>query len=382
VRILQIHTRYRIAGGEDAVADAEASLLEGAGHEVVRWRHDNPGGALSAVAALALSPWNPVQGNRLVKAAAGAAPDIAHVHNLWFATSAAGLRGIKKLGIPIVMTLHNYRLACANGLLQRDGAPCERCIASHPWHAVRYGCYRDSRPASIPAAGTIAFNRAVGTWTRHVDRFLALTEFARGRMIAAGLPQEKVIVKPNFVSDPGPRPRPPSASDYVLFAGRLSPEKGIATLLAAWRRKPTGGLRLLVAGDGPLAATLGTDLPSGVEMLGRVAPERVGELMLGARALLFPSEWYEGQPMTLLEAFAAALPVVVSDLGSMTEMIADLGPDWLVPPGDPAAWAAAIAGLDDPAAVDRASVIARRMYDETYSEERGIANLEAAYRAL
>lgn len=117
-------------------------------------------------------------------------------------------------------------------------------------------------------------------------------------------------------------------------------------------------------------------------MLGRVGPERIGELMLGARALLFPSEWYEGQPMTLLEALAAALPVVVSDLGSMTEMIADLGPDWLIPPGDPAAWAAAIAGLDDPAAVDRASVIARRMYDETYSEERGIANLEAAYRAL
>lgn len=382
MRILQIHTRYRIAGGEDAVADAEASLLEAAGHEVVRWRHDNPDGALSAAAALALAPWNPLQGNRLVKAAAGATPDVAHVHNLWFATSAAGLRGIKKLGIPIVMTLHNYRLACANGLLQRDGSPCERCIASHPWHAVRYGCYRGSRPASIPAAATIAFNRAVGTWTRHVDRFLALTEFTRGRMTAAGLPQEKVVVKPNFVSDPGPRPRPPSASDYVLFAGRLSPEKGIATLLAAWGRKRTRGLRLLVAGDGPLAATLRTDLPSGVEMLGRVGPKRVGELMLGARALLFPSEWYEGQPMTLLEAFAAALPVVASDLGSMTEMIADLGPDWLIPPGDPAAWAAAIAGLDDPAAVDRASVIARRMYDETYSEERGIANLEAAYRAL
>lgn len=381
MRVLQVHTEYREAGGEDAVVAAEAGLLRAGGHEVIQWTNQNPAGGAAALRALLLSPANRAAAKAVEQAARREQPDAVHVHNTWYATSPAVFRALQEaVSGPIVMTLHNYRLMCANGLLLRDGVPCELCVGSGPWNAVRFGCYRNSRALSTAAAVTISVNRRRRTWTEGVDRFLALTEFAKGRMEAGGLPAAKLEVKANFVPDPGARKVPASESRQVLFVGRVTPEKGVATLLKAWSEAAPPGLELVVAGDGPQFAELQARSVPGVTMLGRIDRAEVQRLMFQSRALAFPSEWYEGMPMTLLEAFASGLPVVGSNLGSMTEMLEPFGSRWLAAPGSVEDWAEKLANITNDVAVADAAAIARRLWEDSYGPEKALANLEHAYR--
>jgi len=379
VRILQIHTRYREAGGEDGVVDAEADLLRGAGHDVVRVRVENPESPIPTLGALAVAPYNPVSASRIPRTIAEARPDVAHVHNTWFALSPSVIRALDRAGIPTVMTLHNYRLTCANGLLLRDGAPCELCIDGSSWNAIRHRCYRGSAALSATVAATTELHRALGTWTRRLDGMLALTEFAAGRMTAAGFPPEMIRVKPNFVRDPGPRPLPPSASDVVLFVGRLSEEKGVNVLLDAWRLAHPAALRLRIVGDGPLRERISRNLPQGVELVGRLSPVEVASEMLSARALAFPSISFEMQPLVVLEAFAASLPTLVSAHGGPAEIAAPLGPEWQASPGDVDAWANSLAALADRRQVDHIGALARHVFEDRFAPDRGVINLESAY---
>jgi hypothetical protein len=158
LRVLQVHTHYREEGGEDSVVRAEAELLRSAGHDVVVHQARNPSGALATGASLAMSPWNPLAAREVRRLAERVRPDVAHVHNTWYALSPSVLAALSAAAVPVVMTLHNYRLLCANAQLFRDGRPCEDCVGSHPWHGVRHRCYRGSALASAPAAATIAFN--------------------------------------------------------------------------------------------------------------------------------------------------------------------------------------------------------------------------------
>jgi glycosyltransferase involved in cell wall biosynthesis len=275
------------------------------------------------------------------------------------------------------MTLHNYRLLCANAMLFREGRVCEDCIGTSPWRAVPHRCYRNSMFASAVAATAIDIPRRLGVWD-DVDLFISLTEFARERFVAGGLPATKLLVKPNFVDDPGPRPNLPSTSNTVLFVGRLSTEKGVRTLLEAWHSSDLAGLELLVVGDGPLREELESTAPRGVRFAGRVAPERVSELMLRSRGMVFPSVWYEGQPMVLLEALAAGLPVVASDIGGIPETVA--GHSVLVAPGDRTSWTRALERLADAEWVDSASAANRAVYESRYAPEVALGELEGAYR--
>ena len=334
MKVLQIHNEYRQAGGEDGVLAAEAKLLRDAGHEVVQWIEANPESAVSTGLSLAGAPWNPRRAREAKRKVEEISPDIVHVHNTWFSLSPAVISAAASAGASVVMTLHNYRLGCINAQLIRDGKPCELCIGAGPWSGVRYRCYRDSMAVSAVAAATVALNRRLGTWSRSVSRFFALTDFAKGRMVEAGLPAEKVMVKRNFVPDPGPRATPPSASNTVLFVGRLSPEKGVATALRAWAQHPPSGLEFEIVGDGPVKEELEAMGVAGVRFLGLRDHAEVKDRMRSARALVFPSEWYEGMPMTLVEAFSSGLPVLASDLGSMSEMIAPIDEGWLVRAGD------------------------------------------------
>jgi glycosyltransferase involved in cell wall biosynthesis len=381
MKVLQVHTRYRQPGGEDTVVSAEAELLRSAGHQVVQVQAENPAGALPTAGALVLAPWNPRSADRLARAVEQHRPDVAHVHNTWFALSPSIFPAIRKGEIPVVMTLHNYRLVCSNGLLFRDGHPCEDCVGTHPWHGVVHRCYRDSVAASTVAATTIAVHQARGTWSRQVDLFLALTEFSRGRLVAGGLPADRVIVKPNFTLDPGPRSYPPSTSRTLLFAGRLSREKGVDMLLRAWATADTGPLELVVIGDGPMEKELREAAPSGVRFLGRLSPEALQDQLLRSRALVFPSRAYETQGMVIVEALAAGVPVLASDLGAVPETVT-LGPDWLVAPGDLAAWAEGLERLCSDELVDQAGTAARSIYEGRFSPSVGLANLEAAYRRV
>jgi glycosyltransferase involved in cell wall biosynthesis len=378
MRILQLHTRYRQPGGEDRVVETEAELLRAAKHDVFTHLEANPVG-VGATGPFAAAPWNPVAAKRVRRVAERFRPDVAHVHNTWFAMSPAALTPLRRLGIPVVMSLHNYRLTCAAGTLFRNGRPCEDCVGSHPWHAVEHRCYRGSRPSSAVAAATIALHRRRGTWRTEVDRFLALTEFGRQEFIAAGLPDDRIIVKSNSVDDPGPRPQPPSASDTVVFLGRLSEEKGITTLLEAWRRM-SPDLRLVIVGAGPLEATARQQAGGAVEFLGAQPTEAVTSLLLSARALVFPSIWFEGQGLVALEAAAAGLPVLLSDLGAMTELFAPEATDLLFPAGDATALEGRLLRLGDDAFVDSWGRFTRRRFEERYTHEIARRRLEEAYR--
>lgn len=380
MRVLQVHTDYRSAGGEHAVVRHEAALLRRLGHEVVEHRVENPTGVVATAATLALAPANPLAARAASRAAAHARPDVVHVHNTWFALSPAVLSAFRRAGLPVVMTLHNYRVACAKGILYRDGAPCEACVGSHPWHAVRHGCWHGPL-LSVPAAATIALHRGLDTYSRAVDVFLALNPIAREVFMRAGLPADRIRVKPNAVPDPGPRPAPPTAARTVLYVGRLSAEKGVDTLLAAWRLLGHTTLELAIVGDGPLRASLERQAPPGVRFTGWVSEDEVGRLMLSARALALPVVSPEGAPIVGITALGAGLPVVASRIGALPDMLGSLGDAWLAPPGDAHGWAAALRAVQDDAGVDAAGARARALYERAYSEPVLATALLDAYDA-
>ena len=221
-----------------------------------------------------------------------------------------------------MMTVHNYRLMCINGMLLRDDKPCEDCVGRSPWPGVRYRCYRNSAIASTAAAATIVYNRRRNTWADGVDLYLAPTEFVRGRLLDGGFPANRVQVTPHFVEDPGPRPAPPSQSQTVLHVGRLSADKGTHSLLDAWAALGDPDLELVCIGDGPLREELTRRRVPRVRFVGAVSAGEVRDWMLRARVLVATSIWYETFGLVVAEAMAAGLPVIVPAGGALAEVAA------------------------------------------------------------
>jgi glycosyltransferase involved in cell wall biosynthesis len=245
---------------------------------------------------------------------------------------------------------------------------------------VLHGCYQNSRKTTAVAAGMIAAHKLLGTWSHVVDRYIALTEFARKKFIEGGLPAEKIVVKPNFIDpDPGCGD---GQGGYALFAGRLAPEKGIATLIGGWDRLG-GGLTLHVAGDGPLAGQVreAASRNPRIVWLGALRAQQMSKQMQGARFLVCPSVWYESFGLVIVEAFATGLPVVGSDLGAMAELIENERTGLLFPPGDEAALARAVQSLiDRPALLAYMRGEARREYEQYYTASRNYEILMSIYR--
>jgi glycosyltransferase involved in cell wall biosynthesis len=379
MRVLQIHAPYREAGGEDVVSRDEASLLRSAGHEVFEHRVPNPQERAQTLAALALAPWNPVSANEIRGVVERFQPDVAHVHNTWFRLSPSVPCAVHELGVPVVMTLHNYRLLCVNGLLLRDGRVCEDCVGTHPWRGVWHRCYHGSTPLSAIAASTIAVGRLRHTWDHAIDRFIAPSAFIAAKVVAGGVASQKITVKPHGVEDPGHRVDPASQSSTVLFVGRLSPEKGLPMLLDAWERLLPTSLELVVVGDGPQRDLLRRRYTSGVRFLGWRPREEVRQLMLTARALVFPSIWYESFALTVVEALAAGLPVLAAGLGAAGEIVRTVAPDLLVQSADADGWAAALRQLESSELVDQAARRARALYESTYTRQDSLTQLVDIY---
>lgn len=376
MRVLQVHTRYRERGGEDSVVSAERAMLSAAGHTVETHEFENPSSAKAAAGALLKSSWNRQAAAQVVETALRFGADVVHVHNTWFALSPVVFRSLSAAGFPTVATMHNYRLNCVNSLLYRDGRPCEECVGHLPWRGVMHRCYRGSAIQSGAVAVTITTHRAAGTW-REVDVVIALTEFAADRLVLAGVPRDRVIVKPNTVEDPGERLRPASESDVVLYVGRLIESKGILDLVGAWRRISEGNLRLVVMGDGPLLATLRQTETAGIEVRGAVEPIEVANAMRDARALVIPSRGFEGLPMVMIEGLAAGLPVIVPDHGAFPDLLGDAG--WSFSAGDPGSLGERLDLLNAPEAVTQRGGAARRRYEELFSPRVGLPALEEAY---
>ena len=344
MRILFVHNRYQQAGGEDRVVQAESALLRARGHAVEMMEEDNDGIAGWADAAITAgrAVYSFSAAGEIRKRIERFKPDLVHIHNFFPRLSPSIHYACHSAHVPVVQTLHNYRLLCPASTFVRDGKLCEDCLGKAvPWPAVQHGCYRQSRGASAAVANMLTLHRAAGTWNRTVTRFIALTEFARRKFIEGGLPAEKIMVKPNFVDpDPG---MGRGAGGYALFVGRLSEEKGIRTLLAAWSLLRNGE-RLKIVGDGPLAQLVKDAAATvrGVEWLGSRGRDDVQQLMGDATVLVFPSIWYEGFPLVLAEAFAVGLPIIASRMGAMEETIAHGDTGALFTPGNAGELAASV----------------------------------------
>jgi len=282
--------------------------------------------------------------------------------------------------VAVVQSLHNFRLLCANAYLYRDGHVCADCVGRWlPWPGVAHACYRESRAASAVVAMLLTAHRAWHTWSEHVDTYIALTTFARDIFVQGGLPAQKIVVKPNFVrGDAGPGP---GRGGYALFVGRLSQEKGVHTLLAAWEHL---GAPLKIVGDGPLSGDVMEAVArhASIEWLGRQPQDRVHALMQEADVLLIPSLWYEGLPMVLVEAFAVGLPAIASNLGALASLVAHERTGRHFRPGDPQDLAAQVEWMfahPDLAAEMRRN--ARAEFEARYTPERNYQLLMDIYQA-
>lgn len=353
---------------------AEATLLRGAGHDVVVDEHANPDG-IAAAPAFARAPWSRGAARDAVARVRAVAPDVVHVHNTWFALTPAIVPAIRATGVPVLATLHNYRLFCLDHTLFRDGAVCTDCVGRSPWPGVQHRCYGNSLPRSVIAGATIAVARRRHAWDA-VDRFLAPSETVKRWHVAAGIAPERIVVKPHFTADPGPRTRAPSASQEVLLPARLAPGKGVVHAVEAWNRAAPAGLTLHVLGDGPDRPAVERAAGPAVVVEGHRPPDEVAARLRAARALLFPSEWLEPFGLVLIEAMAAGLPVVGSAVADAPAIVGDGGE--LAAPDD---LHTTFAALADAGRADEMGRAGRARWEAVYSPGVALGALEAVYRS-
>ncbi len=377
MRVLLVHASYRFRGGEDVAFESEARLLEAAGHTVRTLRFDSADLARNPLAAAVRTVSNPDAAARVGQAAGEFGAEVVHFHNTFPVVSPAACRAAKSAGAAVVQTLHNYRLACVNALLFRSGRVCTDCVGRNPWPGAWRRCYRGSLGASSAAALMLSYHRRKGTWRRDVDLYLAVSGFVRSVALATGLPEDRVRVKPNFLSpDPG---LGAPLREGVALVGRLSPEKGILTVLDAWTRRPELP-PLVVAGDGPCRDAVESAASAGrVRFLGPVPREQALQLVGECQASLQPSLCPDAMPMALVEAYAKGTPVVASNVESLAALVHRGRTGETFVAGDPVDLADTVLRVtrgDDWPAMSGA---ARGEYERLYSEEPARRMLEEAY---
>ena len=353
--VLLVHNVYQQPGGEDRVFETEGGLLEANGHRVLRYTlHNDDVAGLSRAALAARAVWSREAHADILARVRDESVDVVHVHNTLPLASPSVFWAARRGGAATVHTLHNFRTVCPGALLMRDGDLCHDCVGrAVALPAIRHACYRDDRAATAVVAAVAASHRAAGTFTDQVDRFVALSESARDIFVAGGLPADKIAVKANALSE-DPEPGPGGAG--VLFAGRLTEEKGVQVLLDAWAQAPDLPA-LQIAGDGPLAPAVeqAAQADDRITWLGWQDGDAMNTLMGGAALLAAPSLWYEGWPLVATEAMGQGTPVVASDLGAFAEMVEPEWTGYLFPRGDAAALAACVRkALADP---DRLAVM-------------------------
>ena len=393
--VLKVHNLYQQPGGEDESVRCECALLTRAGHTVVEYGRDNHEIATyNFIEKASLGPrtvWASDSCDQIRALLRAEKPDVAHFDNTFPLISPAAYYACREAGVPVVQTLRNYRLVCPGTYLQREGRVCEDCVGRYPWRGVLHGCYRDSRAETGAVALMLSVHRWLGTWNKLVDCYIALTEFARAKFIEAGLPAEKIVVKPNFVysdamavSQQSSIANRESQGSCALFAGRLSPEKGVGTLLAAWQRL-NNHIPLRVVGDGPLRAGLERCARehglSDVSFDGRLNSQQTLAAMERSRFLVFPSEWYETFGRVAVEAFACGVPVIASRLGAMEEIVTDGRTGLHFIPGNADDLAAKVDwAWAHPAEMAAMGRSARAEYEAKYTPERNYAILIGIYK--
>lgn len=373
-RVLIVHNAYQQRGGEDSVVDAELELLRSHGHAVeVFQRHNDELRSVSRWVAAMNALWSRSSSAALLEVVRRFQPDLLHFHNTFPLISPSAYWAARAAGLPVVQTLHNFRLHCPQATYLRNGRICEDCLGRVPWRSIWHGCYRDSRLQSAVLCGMLVFHRALGTYRDKVTRYIALNSFSRRKFVDGGLSAARVAVKPNFVDFELP---PPVAREGFLFVGRLSKEKGIDVMVQAWDLVHRGSL--LVAGIGPEARLLAGR--RAITALGMLSGEAVRARMAASTALVLPSICYDNFPRTLVEAYACGLPVIASRLGSFPELVEDGVTGLLFEPGDPISLAQKLAwALENPDRMAQMGGNARAKYEAEFSADRNYVQLIAIY---
>ncbi|HEV2070009.1 MAG TPA: glycosyltransferase [Acidimicrobiales bacterium] len=390
MKVLLVHNRYRSGSpsGEDRVVDQEAMALASNGHLVERFERFSDDIARRSIGARALVPaqvlWSDEVRRSLRQALQQFRPDVVHVHNTFPLLSPSVLYACRSERVPVVATMHHYRLVCPSGDLFRNGEVCHDCVGRFPLPAVRHGCYRSSVLATLPlAAGGVAHRRA---WRTMVSAYVFLSAAQRDLIAQDGLPSNRLFVKPNFVPPPAVAQKQ-APEDFVVYAGRLTESKGVHTLMDAWDRyrsqSPESHLRLVIAGAGPLeqrVAQWATPRPS-VDWLGMLARDACSALITRARAVIVPSQWEETFGLVVVEAMAAGVPSIASHRGSFPELIQNGVDGVLVEAGNASAWARAFEDIQRNGELYKAlGSAARRTYEQRFSLRANVDQLVRIYR--
>ncbi|MER6098581.1 glycosyltransferase [Streptomyces sp. NPDC001728] len=389
MHVLVVHNRYSSAqpSGENRVVDEEVGLLRAAGHRVDLFERRSDDIAarslLGKVAVPLLVPWNPAVRTELAARLRSERPDVVHVHNVFPLLSPAVLAACADAGVPVVATLHNYTQVCPPGTLHRDGRACTECVGSAAaLPAVRHGCYRNSRLATVPLAVSLAVNRR--RWWSGVQRFLCISAAQRDILVRSGMPAERLAVKHNFVPDPGTART--GDGEHLLFLGRLAEAKGVRLLMTAWDALAADGgvgVPLVIAGAGPLEAEV-TAWAAGrddVRYVGLYDPAQCREAVSRSVGVVAPSMAQETFGLVVAEAMAAGVPAVAAGHGAFVELVEDGVTGLLHRPGDPASLASCLrritTGPDRNREMGRA---ARRRYERGFSPAVGLERLVEEYR--
>ena len=384
MKILMAHDRYRQRGGEDEVYDAETGLLESRGHRVIRHVvHNESIEERRGFRLAAVTVWNRSSRREIRDLIRRERPDLAHFYNTFPLLSPSIYAACRDEGVPVVQSLHNFRLMCANATFFRSGRPCEDCLGKTvPLPAVVHKCYRGGRAATAAVVAMQVTHRGLGTWSKQVDLYLAgFTEFARDKFVRGGIPPEKLVLKPNFVfPDPGPGT---GKGGFALFIGRLTPEKGVQVLVDAWA-KIGSRVPLKIVGDGAMSSVAEAAAKQpGVSWLGRRPLAEVHGLLKDAAFLVFPSTWYEALPRTIVDSLAVGTPILASKIGAMSDLIVDGVNGLHFEPGNPADLADKALNLAaDPPALKRLRAGARADFERQYTADRNYDMIMDAYRRV
>lgn len=386
MRILIVHNFYKNPGGEDVVFEAETELLINNGHEVEQFIANNKDIEQMPRAKLAMNMiWSKDTNRDIQQKIIEFQPDIVHFHNTFMMISPSVYYICRKMGVPVVQTLHNYRLICPNATFYRDNQVCTLCLGkAFASPGVRHGCYRDSHTQSAGVAAMLSFHRMRQTWNQQVDTYISLTNFAKAKFIEAGFPEEKIAVKPNFLKDD------PEVSQcdgrYMLYMGRLTPEKGLRLLLQAWKELAEANMNipLKIIGKGPLDEELQQFVEDNglynVEILGHKHRNEALQILKGATALVFPSQWYETFGLVNIEAYATGKPVIAAGFGTMLEVIENGKTGLHFAPNDPQDLADKVRCLwEEPALTHQLGEQARKIYEQKYTPKANYARLIEIY---
>lgn len=385
MKLLLVHNTYQQPGGEDAVFEQERRMLEHAGHQVIAYRRSNwDVDSFRGFRRLSLAKrtiWASDTRQEIARLLRQEKPDLVHVHNTFVMVSPSIYSACREAKIPVVQTLHNYRLLCPAASFFRDGKVCEECTTSL-LRGIQHACYHQSYSASAVVALMLATHRLRDTWKSEVCCYVALSQFARNKFVEGGLPGEKIFVKPNFVDpDPGART---GDGEYALFVGRLSPEKGVRTILAAWKRLRVP-IPMLIIGGGPdqpeMEAQVARDGLTNIRFEGQLPREQTLAAINKARFVIIPSEWYETFCMAIAESFACSTAVICSRMGVMQELVADGRTGIHFTPGDPDDLAQKVEwAWSHPEDLRTMGAAARKEYESKYTAEKNYPILMEIYK--